>query len=105
MQLLELLGRRWAMRILWELREPAASFRALRSACGDLSSSVLWQRVGELKDAGLVEALDGGGLRLTADGAELVELFGPLNAFAERWAVSHPPTAAPPRAPGGRRAR
>ena len=80
--LLDLLGRRWTLRILWELREPQPSFRALQAASGDISSSVLWKRVGELRDAGLVDAAE---LRLTALGVELLESFAPLNAFAQRW--------------------
>ena len=86
MLLLDLLGRRWAMRVLWELREPVPSHRALRARCGDISSSVLWQRVNELKDAGFIAASEPGGLRLTDEGHELIEQFMPLNAFAERWA-------------------
>jgi DNA-binding HxlR family transcriptional regulator len=73
--------------VLWELREPASSFRALQAACGDISSSVLWKRVGELRDAGLVDSVDGGGLRLTAHGEDLLVSFAPLLAFAERWAT------------------
>src|SRR3954447_19609943 len=83
--LLELLGRRWTLRVLWELREPAASFRALQAACGDISSSVVWKRVGELRDANLVESADGGGLRLTKLGEELLVSFEPLLTFADRW--------------------
>jgi DNA-binding HxlR family transcriptional regulator len=46
MALLDLLGRRWVLRILWELRDSrAASFRELQSRCGDVSSSVLNQRL------------------------------------------------------------
>jgi len=74
--------------VLWELRVPAASFRALRAACGDISSSVLWKRVGELREAGLVESVDGGGLRLTALGEDLLVSFEPLLRFAERWATA-----------------
>jgi DNA-binding HxlR family transcriptional regulator len=76
------------MRVLWELREPAPSFRALRATCDDISSSVLWQRVTELREAGLVAGAESGGLALTAEGAELLDLFAPLSAFAERWAAA-----------------
>ena len=88
MLLLALLGRRWAMRVMWELREPAPSFRALQARCDDVSSSVLWKRVGELKEARLVEAGEDGGLRLSRWGTELLEVFLPLNDFARRWARS-----------------
>jgi DNA-binding HxlR family transcriptional regulator len=89
--LLDLLGRRWTLRVLWELREPAPSFRALRSRCDGVSSSVLWQRVNDLKDAGLVAAPEGQGLELTPLGSDLLESFAPLLAFAERWAARDRP--------------
>lgn len=82
--LLDLLGRRWALRVLWELREPAPSFRVLQARCEDISSSVLWARVGELREAGLV---DPGELRLTSLGEELGTSLRPLLDFAGRWAA------------------
>ena len=80
---MDLLGRRWALRVLWELREPVASFRVLKARCDEISSSVLWQRVGELREAGLIERSE---LRLTGDGEELLARLLPLNDFAKRWA-------------------
>jgi DNA-binding HxlR family transcriptional regulator len=70
--------------VLWELRdgEPCA-FRPLQERCGGLSSSVLTARLGELRDAGVVER-GGGGYRLTAAGRELRDLILPLNAWANR---------------------
>ena len=41
MALLDLLGRRWALRMLWELREGGLSFRALQERCDGVSPSVL----------------------------------------------------------------
>jgi DNA-binding HxlR family transcriptional regulator len=38
MALLDLLGRRWAMRVIWELRESTLSFRQLQEACGGIST-------------------------------------------------------------------
>jgi DNA-binding HxlR family transcriptional regulator len=87
--LMDVLGKRWAMRVIWELREPAESFRALQARCGEISSSVLWQRVNELRDAGFVDGGGGAGLELTKDGADLIKAFLPLNAFAERWAKAN----------------
>jgi DNA-binding HxlR family transcriptional regulator len=84
--LMDLLGKRWAMRVIWELREPAESFRALQARCGDISSSVLWQRVNELKDAGFIDAEAERGLHLTDAGAEMIGAFMPLLDFAARWA-------------------
>jgi DNA-binding HxlR family transcriptional regulator len=85
MTLLDLLGRRWTLRILWELRERSLTSRALRSACDEASPTVLQARLSELRQAGLVELLPGYGYRLTAIGKELLENFLPLHRFAERW--------------------
>jgi DNA-binding HxlR family transcriptional regulator len=85
MALLDLLGRRWTLRIIWELRERALTSRALRSACDEASPTVLQARLSELRQAGLVELLPASGYRLTQIGKELLETFLPLHRFAERW--------------------
>lgn len=85
MALLDLLGRRWALRILWELRDGPLTSRALRSACDEASPTVLQARLTELREAGFVELGDGGGYGLTPLGRDLCETFMPLHRFAERW--------------------
>ncbi len=86
MALLDLLGRRWALRIVWELRDDQAlTSRALRTACDQASPTILQTRLSELRDAGLVELVPGDGYRLTEMGRELFETFLPLHRFAERW--------------------
>jgi DNA-binding HxlR family transcriptional regulator len=85
MALLDLLGRRWSLRILWELREQALTSRALRAACDEASPTVLQVRLSELREAGLVELGPAGGYGLTPLGRELLETFLPLHHFAERW--------------------
>ena len=55
MAALDLLGRRWALRVLWELRDGPLGFRALQAACDGMSSSVLRDRLRELTAAALVE--------------------------------------------------
>ncbi|WP_315835218.1 helix-turn-helix domain-containing protein [Bradyrhizobium prioriisuperbiae] len=87
MALLDLLGRRWTLRIIWELRDHALTSRALRQACDDASPTVLQARLGDLKTAGLVESVPAEGYCLTAAGRELLGAFAPLNAFAEQWSV------------------
>src|SRR5581483_10194804 len=82
MALLDLLGRRWALRILWELREAPLTSRALRRACDEASPTVLQARLDDLREAGFVELGDGGGYGLTAPGRELCETFMPLHRFA-----------------------
>lgn len=86
MALLDLLGRRWALRALWELRGEALPFRALQERCGGISSSVLNDRLGELRAAGIVER-GAEGYELSAEGRELLARLEPLHAFSERWAV------------------
>jgi DNA-binding HxlR family transcriptional regulator len=84
MALLDLLGRRWALRVIWELRGDAPlSFRELQARCGAISSSVLNQRISELRAAGILDA----GYRLTEEGRRLLDLYPPLAAWAERWAA------------------
>lgn len=83
MALLDLLGRRWTLRVLWELRTPAASFRDLQARCDGMSSSVLSARLGELRAAGVVEPAS---LALTNEGRRLLEALEPLDAWAKRWA-------------------
>jgi DNA-binding HxlR family transcriptional regulator len=85
MELLDLLGRRWSLRILWELRGEPLTSRALRAACDEASPTVLQARLSELREAGLVELVPAGGYRLTEMGRELHETFLPLHRFAERW--------------------
>ena len=84
MALLDLLGRRWTLRILWELRDSALTSRALREACDDASPTVLQARLSDLRQAGFVE-LAPGGYSLTESGKELHGTFLPLHRFAERW--------------------
>jgi DNA-binding HxlR family transcriptional regulator len=84
MALLDLLGRRWALRVIWELREGPLQFRALQERCAGMSSSVLNQRLHELRSAGIVELADSG-YQLTGEGRQLRDAFGPLDAWAERW--------------------
>jgi DNA-binding HxlR family transcriptional regulator len=90
MAALDLLGRRWTLRVLWELRDGSpASFRELRDRCDQMSTSVLNQRLAELREAGIVET-GAGGYKLTPRGAELLQALTPLDAWAKRWRASGP---------------
>jgi DNA-binding HxlR family transcriptional regulator len=84
MALLDLLGRRWALRVLWELRGGPLNFRDLREKTGGVSPTVLAGRVGELRAAGILE-LTSAGYQTTAHGAELLAALAPLNAWAAAW--------------------
>lgn len=87
MALLDLLGRRWALRVVWELRDGPLTSRVLREACDDVSPTVLQARLTELRKAGLVSLERARGYELTPVGWELLTTFMPLHDFAERWAV------------------
>jgi DNA-binding HxlR family transcriptional regulator len=103
MALLDLLGRRMALRILWELREKQLTFRALQEAAGT-NPSVLNQRLAELRAARLVEH-GGDGYGLTAQGRSLLATFLPLHAWADQWAEVLGRKPAPAAGTGSRRRR
>lgn len=85
MVLLDLFGRRWALRILWELYDSSpATFREIRDRCDDVSPSVLNVRLRELREARIVELGDAG-FDLTEEGRELMLLFKPVSAWAKGW--------------------
>lgn len=81
---LDALGRRNALRILWELRDTQLTFRALQEAC-ETNPGLLNTRLRELRDLRIVDHADGGYL-LTEQGAALVEALQPLSAWATAWA-------------------
>ncbi|MFF0135016.1 winged helix-turn-helix transcriptional regulator [Streptomyces sp. NPDC005227] len=85
MAALDLLGRRWTLRILWELSQAPAGFRELQRRCERMSSSVLSTRLGELTGARVL-TLRGDAYHLTRLGEDLVEALSPLNAWSRRWA-------------------
>jgi len=85
MALLDLLGRRWALRVVWELRDTRLTFRSLADACGKVSPTVLNTRIHELREAGIVDdAADGYGL--SPLGRDLVASLVPLVGWSDRWA-------------------
>ena len=81
---LSLVGRRWALRVVWELRVGPLNFRALRTACGDPSPSVLQRRLHELRDLGVIEKIPQLGYRLTSNGERLFQVLGQL----DKWSAS-----------------
>lgn len=85
MALLDLLGRRAALRVIWELRGERLTFRALVDAA-DTNPSVLNARLGELRDAGVVDHDRDGGYGLSEEGRALLEKLAPLHEWAEGWA-------------------
>ncbi len=86
MAALDLLGRRWTLRLLWELRDGPLGARALRARSDQMSSSVLYERLGDLLDAGLIQQTETRDYELTAIGRALGEAIEPLDKWAVRWA-------------------
>ena len=84
---LDLLHRRWVLRILWELRAQALNFRQLQVACGGLSMSVLSTRLNELRAAGLVDHEAGSGYSLSEQGHALMKAARPLLEWSAAWAA------------------
>jgi DNA-binding HxlR family transcriptional regulator len=85
MAAMDLLGRRWALRILWELRAEPLGARALQARCDRMSSSVLYERLEELTAAGLLARDEAGAYLLTDLGAALAPALESLDSWARRW--------------------
>lgn len=84
-EIIELLGKKWVLRILWELRDDQLTFRQLQSACDNLSPTVLNQRLKLLEQARIIQKNVPSGYSLTSIGLELLELYDPLKHWVTRW--------------------
>lgn len=82
--LFDLLGRRWALGILWYLGEGPCVFRQLQDRCGGISPSILNVRLKALRDADIVERTDDG-YALTERGLELRSIIVPLVKWSAEW--------------------
>jgi DNA-binding HxlR family transcriptional regulator len=93
MVLLDLLGRRMTLRVMWELSraQQPLSFRALQAAA-ETNPALLNTRLKELRESHLV-AHGGEGYALTEEGQSLMKLLLPLVGWAETWADQDPRTA------------
>jgi DNA-binding HxlR family transcriptional regulator len=87
MAALDLFGRRWTLRIIWELGKEPLGFRLLQRRCDDMSSSVLRQRLKELQEARLAEAQPDGDYTLTPLGHDARKSLGPMIDWSRRWAA------------------
>jgi DNA-binding HxlR family transcriptional regulator len=81
---LDVLGRRGALRVLWELRDGPLTFRALQAA-SDTNPGSLNTRLKELRSLDIVDH-SGGGYHLTDQGRSLMAALRPLQAWADDWA-------------------
>jgi DNA-binding HxlR family transcriptional regulator len=86
MAILDLLGRRWTLRISWELQHGPLPFRELQRRCEMASPNMLTTRLRECGEAGLIEKREDGTYGLTRRGKSLLELLSPLDGWAKKWA-------------------
>ncbi len=85
MALFDLLGRRWAMGIVWQLSGGCLRFNELQEKCTTISPTILSSRIKDLIEAGLIErTLDG--YVLTELGMELFKILEPFKDYAINWA-------------------
>jgi DNA-binding HxlR family transcriptional regulator len=87
MALLDLLGRRMTLRVLWELSraEEPLTFRALQAAA-ETNPGVLNLRLKELRAIGVV-VHDARGYGLSEEGKALLRLIKPLHKWADGQAA------------------
>src|SRR3989440_10221170 len=81
---LDLLGRRWILRILWELRNGPIGFRGLQAFCDQMSPSMLSQRLSLLQTTGLIYHTEESTYSLSGTGQELLQALTPLQAGAQQ---------------------
>ncbi|MEL7429967.1 MAG: helix-turn-helix domain-containing protein [Pseudomonadota bacterium] len=85
MALFDLLGRSWALGVIWQLADGPLTFRNIQDKCEQMSPTILNRRIKELVASGFVEKGDKG-YQLTDTGTELFVLLKPLGAWSQRWA-------------------
>jgi DNA-binding HxlR family transcriptional regulator len=87
MAIFDLLGRRWAMGVVWQLAGGPLSFTELQSRCGSISPTILSARIKDLVESKIIErTLDG--YQLTKIGQELFAILEPFKTWAQKWAKS-----------------
>ena len=85
MALFDLLGRTWAMGVIWQLQNGPYTFRDLQKRCESISPTILNSRIKELKEADIVERTLGG-YQLTTRGNELIKVLRPFGEWSRAWA-------------------
>lgn len=90
MALFDLLGRSWALGVIWQLENGPLTFRQIQDRCEQMSPTILNRRIKELMASGLVKK-SAQGYQLTGTGAELFVFLKPLGAWSQQWAddLSH----------------
>lgn len=85
MAIFDLLGRRWAMGIIWNMNDAPITFRGLQERCNSISPSMLNSRIKDLREAGIIDrTLDG--YILTKRGLLLKNNLKPIGDWSVAWA-------------------
>lgn len=84
MALFDLLGRTWALGVVWQLSGNVLTFRELQQKCEMVSPTLLNTRLKELRAVGIVDKVESG-YQLTTIGEQLIELFFPLGDWSQKW--------------------
>jgi DNA-binding HxlR family transcriptional regulator len=84
MALLDLIGRTWALGIIWNLAEHVLTFRELQSFCSGISPTLLNTRLKELRATNIIIKTTKG-YALTEIGKELLLLIYPMGDWAKNW--------------------
>ena len=93
-QLFERLECRYALRVLWALRDGhPQTFRLLQDSVGGITPNTLNTRLKELRAANLVTH-GSDGYSLTLSGTDLVKRLNDVQAFATRWVAGRAKKAA-----------
>lgn len=85
MVLLDLLGQRWTLRIIWELRNERLTFRQLQERCDQVSPTLLNNRLKELRTMKIIDH-DEGGYGFTKLGKDLGNQLIELSTWSNKWA-------------------
>ncbi len=84
-ELLSLLESRYAMRLIWALRDGhPQTFRLLQDSIGGVTPNTLNTRLKAMREHGLV-AHSSAGYHITALGADLIRRMSDFPPFASKW--------------------
>lgn len=93
-QLFDLLESRYALRVLWALRDGhTQTFRLLQDSVGGVTPNTLNTRLKELRAANLINH-GTGGYGLTPTGLDLLKRLSDLQAFSNKWVAAQAKAAA-----------
>lgn len=86
-QLLQLLESRYALRVLWALKDGhPQTFRLLQDSVGSITPNTLNTRIKEMRAADLITHGTSGYI-LTPLGADLLKRLNDLQAFSAKWSA------------------